>query len=773
MPGGWRPSRRRLLGVLAGISGLAGCSGDQRSAGSPPTATGTPMATGSRGQPSPPETDGQPSPPATSETFDGGTIEDFANSIDRLREAGGGTLVIEAGTYRFDSMFEPSGDGNRPPHAAFEGIDDITIEGNGATVVFTNPTYAGFKFFHGHDLTIRDLTFDYDPVPFTQGTVVDLSDDGRVLDVELAEGFPTLDHAMFDEAQRVWASVHRPNGEFIRGVRKRDDFPKFFEDIASRGDRTYRLRLRDFTSAEGIREGHHLVIVARNNETVLGFRKIGRLVLENVSVHATNGAAFDAGLCEAPELRQCTVAPPRDSNRLIGADADGIRIVDCLSSATIEDCRLEYLEDDAVVVQHNLTPVTGFVDDRTVEVDEWPIYARPGDRFEAISATGVKKGSLPRVAAVTDRFEEPGPRNKVRTITFETPVREALTEGDIIGNRETASRNFVVRNNQLRNVRGNLVRIATGPGLVEGNTLEGSSFNVVEVECDSSGHFIPKGWGRDVTIRDNRIARSGLNWAASRRPAGIRVHHRPHHSLATQGRPNEDITVVGNEIERCASVGVSIEDAAGVRVRRNTMAELNRLDYPDAGYGLRLTNVRDATVADNRVEGTSGRLTGFGLRRDSEAVGAAGNEFVIDGESTSAELLRWVPVSFEFDRTVSPANSDRHLAVRIFELRLLDADGDTVLTVDVGGSEERMEIGDGVYAPEQVDGERWRWFGGPDELATVVLLNADLERAETLELDGKPITSGITAAVSVDDRLIDTVEFGTEEVSTHRIDLPG
>ena len=61
---------------------------------------------------------------------------------------------------------------------------------------------------HCTNLTIRGLTIDYDPLPFTQGRIVKMSADKKVHEIELFDGYPRTDtiipfkYAIFDPETR-------------------------------------------------------------------------------------------------------------------------------------------------------------------------------------------------------------------------------------------------------------------------------------------------------------------------------------------------------------------------------------------------------------------------------------------------------------------------------------------------------------------------------------------------------------------------------------------
>lgn len=738
-------TRRGLL-AAAGLASLAGCDG--RRPGS--TADG-PV------------------------TFDGGSAATFAHAVESAAEADE-PLVVAEGTHRFDPMGPATG-GGAHPHVDVVDVEGATIEGEGATIVFTNPTRAGMRFTGGADVTIRDLAFDYDPVPFTQGEIVGLSGDRRTIEVELDDGFPPLDHEMFEVADGFYALLHRPDGEFVRGIRKRGNWDHHLRDVSRVDDGTYRASLTEESSTEGLQEGRRVTVLARNNATALAFHKVDRPTLSGVRIHAANGAAFATTVCSDPVYRDCVIAPPAGSNRQIGADADGIRAINCLGSVTIEGCRHEYLGDDSVVVQHTMTSVTAVRDERTVAVADWhPFVAMAGDVLDAMSPTGVDKGALPPIDHVRDRFPTPGERGKPATITFPEPIDGRLAEGDFLRNRATGSGNFVVRDCEFREHRANLIRIAASRGVVEDNVLEGCSISPVELETDTSGHFSPKGWVRDVTVRNNRISRAGLAYFAGGDPAGVHVHHNPAPDVETEGRPNRRIAIVGNDVSDSAARGIDVEAAESVRIEGNELADLNRMDYDEmSGYGLSVVDSADVAVEGNRVEGSSDALDGFGWARRSESVSTANNELVVDGESREARLVSLVPLTLSFSGTVSwaerdPGNGDeRPLAFYCFELVVVGDDGES-RRVDVGGSGAAVVLEGGVFGPPSIDGRTGRWFGGESAETRLYLPSRTVEDATTVRLVGIPMDGGISVSVEVDGREGSTT-FGTREPGTFEVDL--
>lgn len=770
-------SRRRILELLGagGMAGIAGCPEQQDDQS--PTAVQSPPSTGSAAETSTETvvfTDTSvPTPtPSTNSAviFDGGDAEAFHNALQTAANNPGATLEIKNGVYRLN----PAKDYDRPtpPHFRARGLNDVTIEGNNSKFVFSDPTHAGIDFFTSSGITIRDLTFDYDPLPFTQGTIRAIDEDGKQLTIELDAGFPSLDHRMFDIASRVWASVHTSDGEFIQGIRQPGDPDKHFSAIERRGDRRFSLSLSQHSDMLGLTPGRKLVIVARGFGHILRFYKVDQPLVENVRGRTSRSVGFSFQVCAQPTVRECVLAPPPESDRLICNNADGVVFVNCLSEPTITESRLEYQEDDSIVVQHTFARVVDIVDESAIRTETiHPFVAKVGDPFTAISPAGVRKGRLPAIAdvEVEQRVGPAETRAKPRTLTFEAPISDTLSVGDFVGNLATASHDFSITNNVVRNTRVNLIRVTASQGVVGNNVVEGARRNAIELECDTDDRvFAPKGWASDVIVRNNQIKRPGLNNFAGDWPAGIRVHHENPLETPTQGNPNRNITIVGNTIMDGAYCGIMIEDARDIHIENNDLSALNRVDYPgigDAGFVLR--DVENVALTHNTVTGKNDKLQYFGIERESENIQTADNRLRIDGASESPDLISQGRLQLSFNRAVKVGG--RYLSFLCRNLALVDDQDDVIVSVDVGADESGVSFGAGVHGTEQNANEDWRWFGSQTGPIVLFFARSHLKRASILRLRGEPYEKGITAAVYVGEQQGGEIQFG--ERRTRRFTL--
>jgi hypothetical protein len=246
---------------------------------------------------------------------------------------------------------------------------------------------------------------------------------------------------------------------------------------------------------------------------------------------------------------------------------------------------------------------------------------------------------------------------------------------------------------------------------------------------------------------------------AGENPAAILVHHEAPDGATTGAQPNRDIRIVGNDIATCAAAGIDVKAATDVTIHKNTLADLNRLQYAGAGYGVLLSNVDDTEVTENTVSGRADALSGFGLGMNTGEVVAADNEVTIDGETRSGTLKTLVPVSLAFSRTVQVPEGGRPLAFLCYELWLEDDSGSVIYHASLGSDETGMRIGNGVDSKEQTDGESWRWFGPADNRSVLYFFASDLSKATTLRVRGHPIESDISAAVRVDGTITDEITW--------------
>lgn len=707
--------------------------------------------------------------PSPTAVFDGGDEQAFQEALQYLSGNPGSTLEIEPGTYE---LGRPSYPDSIPETALFSPVDleDVTIEGNGATIVSTRPYLGAFHFLGGSDITLRDLTIDYDPLPFTQGTITDVSPESSSFELEIHDGYPLLSHDLFDLAVVIGANLHTPEGEFISGVRQSGSAFKYPESWSKVAERTFEVTLENTGGQMNeMIEGRQLAVtprgaVDRGPGHAVSFIHVDSAIVENVTVRTSANMAMVIRQCEDVTIREYTVAPPPDSNRLSAASADGLHVINCGSGPLIEDCYFNHIGDDVIAVNNKMSKVLEVLDEHSVRVDNISGFSVDiGDTFDVMSPTGMRKDDSVSVEDAKYRkdYKEVWAPNRPRVLRFEESVTDLIEEGDFLSNHASWNRDFVIRNNEIQDTVANGIQVTCGPGLIEGNEIDGTARHGIWFRCDTEGTFAPKRWASDVLVRNNTITRSGLNFFAGPAPEGIQAVYWPAEGFSAEGNPHQNITIRNNEISNAAHMGISIGDTRNIDIDSNTITDINQLDYSEGRYGVSLQNVVKSTITENSVTGEDEKIFQFGYTDSSQEISLAGNELRLDGESVPAEMVSWIPVELVFNRTVTPNESHRSLAIRIEEISLLNEDGEEIMVTDVGDNESAVKFGEGVYQIEETSSGTWRWVGGNSERAVFSVFKSDLDSATELQLVATAIESDISAVVSVDEQNIGEIEFSS------------
>ena len=92
-----------------------------------------------------------------------------------IQKGPGGVVTLEAGKiYRLGSRPEANG------AITMIGADGLTLNGNGATLL-AHPTCMIFAVAKSRNVTLKNLTIDYDPLPYTQAVIRSISPESGTL----------------------------------------------------------------------------------------------------------------------------------------------------------------------------------------------------------------------------------------------------------------------------------------------------------------------------------------------------------------------------------------------------------------------------------------------------------------------------------------------------------------------------------------------------------------------------------------------------------------
>jgi hypothetical protein len=196
-------------------------------------------------------------------------------------------------------------------------------------------------------------------------------------------------------------------------------------------------------------------------------------------------------------------------------------------------------------------------------------------------------------------------------------------------------------------------------------------------------------------------------------------------------------------------------------------------------YGNILWNFGAQTVAMRPDPSTQKKLCGntfTGLAEGNPLQACSSDVPTGDGighnHSTENDLPTLQRLDLRFAISRQPAGEDdRHLAFLCRRLGLVNADGESTLTVDVGANEGNLAYTGGVFDSFDRRGDSWRWFGGQDGTVNLYIPRSSLRQGRTLEIEGKTPWSGNSVTLYRDGASISNSSLSDGDVQTYSLPL--
>lgn len=503
------------------------------------------------------------------------TVEmDMQAFIDAKLVAGEKRIVIPPGRYRVAAK--------QGTHLRFKGLSDIAIVADGVELVATS-TCRIAVFEDCTNVSLRGLTVDFDPLPFTQGRITALAPDKSWVEFEILDGYPEN-----DLHERI--EIYDP-----ATGRLRRETAGWEPELERLGDRRYRATKRHYRFQPALDTEQVGDILVTNNSFpakagghAFDLGRCRNLLLEDISLYGSNCFGFIEHDCDGSIYRRCRIdrrSPehdpvPRAVPRMRSLNADAFHSVGAAKGPTIEACTAKFQGDDCVNIHgtyHLITAVDGprlriaVLGRPTIEPGD-PVEFLPftGPRPADAVATAIEADPTPITDAEKDRIRpvSMNDRNKQRlldgnvaffTLTLDRevslPPLSTVCSGNRVGN------GFVVRGCDFGFNRSRGILIKASRGQVVGNTISHGWMAAVLVA--------PEYWwfeaasASDVEIRDNTIV-------GCRRTA-IEVVAQGGDGKPLPAGAHRDITITGNRIIDSAWPNIFVTSTSDLSIADNDL----------------------------------------------------------------------------------------------------------------------------------------------------------------------------------------------------------
>lgn len=402
----------------------------------------------------------------------------FAAALEAARKSGVPTrIVFPKGTYHFASDLELSyNDG------AFQllGVNNLEIDGNGSELIINRSHMSLVYAKNCTNIIVRGFTVDYDPLPFTQGTIESVDAEAGSFVLKRDDGFP--DPATSPFTSPLFASFgvvmdpdnpHRLkygiSDHFIVGKRETLD------------ERRNRLFLKEGKGIDSLQPGDRFVLNCRAGAMARAFDTTN-ITLQNITAYAIPGCFVQGAVLSEVNVLGCKAL--RKGNRLIVSGADGIHVQGARIGPWVEDCEFEGLLDDCFIVYNIPNYILAQPGPNKVKVS-FQERVQPGDRLQFFNPREGRRIKTVTAVSVDDsgvRLSEPVENLMITPADGkELPYPKGNVgdhgwkELDHIYNLSTAGDYYVVRNNHFHDGRRYGIFLMGSYGVVENNRVEGLS----------------------------------------------------------------------------------------------------------------------------------------------------------------------------------------------------------------------------------------------------------------------------------------------------------
>jgi hypothetical protein len=484
----------------------------------------------------------------------------------------GAEVRLEAGTYRIAPerpraeslpIVSPS-----PPGFAVRGTGPDTL------LVFTDPGSAGLSVRNSRNVDLRDFSIDYDPLPFTQGTIRAVNREAGHFDLEIEAGYPALDGDQFVQA----LDPHGRWGIIMDRAKRRIKAGTPDHFMTPRWEKIDDGHWRFFTASEHFRRqlthmhpGDAYAHLGRSHASAIFAQWTDGFRIENITVHAAPSTAVGlVGNSGDVVVRGLEVRFAPGSTRLLTTNADGVHCQQNRTGPIIENCYFEGMADDAINIYAPPSIVHEVRSPR-----EWLVSAggriRPGDQLQILDPRTGKVRGVARAVSVR-------PDGRHALLEVDTPVDGIIggsdhRSGDTLYNLDACGAGFQIRGNHFYGHRRYGCLLRAGNGIVEDNVFEETMGAGVVLTNEPDWPEGPAPW--NIVIRGNRFIRGGASAGYGERPHGAAL------------------SIRGSRLGHATAEGESIH---GITVENNTF-----IDRP--GAAIYIGGATDVTLRGNRIEG--------------------------------------------------------------------------------------------------------------------------------------------------------------------------
>jgi hypothetical protein len=451
-------------------------------------------------------------------------------------------------------------------------VSELAINGNGSKIEFTKIGMGLLRLFSSSNVLVRGLVIESVPAPYTLAKVLKIEAGSLVL--ESSPATLALDHETM-LSKWTWGVLLDPNrlGVLKSGV------PIVISTVKNsllRSGGTLSLSLSSTTQAKYFEVGDRYLQFARTGSSSL----MQSSDCSNVTAYDMTSYSTGAGhylFLGGSDSRVILCRELIQTNAPFGGNADGVHCRSQDVGPWVENCTIEGIGDDGIVIYNKGTFILRKVSPDAVLVAGGELFNfKEGDEVDFFNPRlGEKLSGAKRVLSINKeeggfklRFSEP-----VDFVPYDGGANGSFSN-DQIFNRSKNSPHFMIRGNNLRAIRRFGIIVRAQEGVIENNRVEDASSSGITFRNE------PTMWrnglaSSSIIVRSNVLNRCGFDssggLSGSLSVLLDKIGYQP-----AQGGEHRNFLIEGNTILDYDRVGMRLESLDGAIIRNNLLVSTKK-----------------------------------------------------------------------------------------------------------------------------------------------------------------------------------------------------
>ncbi|MBD3266223.1 hypothetical protein GF373_06090 [bacterium] len=529
----------------------------------------------------------------------------FLDGLSNAVEDGKREIRLDKNHYRFSINHLKD---IRGAFIALSDVEDLTIHGNGAQFWFEDYITA-LRLDRCKNVTFNNLTFDWDPLPFSQVVITAIDPDGKYIEGKTEPGFRNMNEILNDTSVHGSPTIKVFFFDPQTGLLKKNTAHSEVSSIKEMGKNHLRFYGRvygvhDYQSID-IGPGDRMALIMRHRHAV----RLSRT--ENITFnrfHLYSSPMFGIAMGNGGGnmvLKNSKLVPRPNTKRLMGINGDALHFTSLQKGPRIEGCEFSAAGDDIMnihgdfaMVQKQLRPREVAVaiknhinihEGSTIQIYDFDTLQLKGT-FQ-VQKTTVGGDALKQDAKAVGKEKNvkfwPGRTSLICTLDQPVEVnRYDIVESDFDGGYGT-----VIKNNYLHNLTTRGFLIQTKNAIIENNEFVGVDNAAVAIMaslkwCEGP---IPA----NIVFRNNTIKNPGWTYGSRHREnskiGAISVNLEYYGGLKQNNRPIHHITIENNTILNAGTCGIFMIHSRDNTIRDNVISGFCEVDPWRVGmeYGVK------------------------------------------------------------------------------------------------------------------------------------------------------------------------------------------